>query len=72
MDLREVRVKRIIALVAVILAGIALLVISDTNASIADTAIPDNEVTSNQSGANNSSATATITITWTTVSLPGE
>jgi len=43
-----------------------------TNASVADTNIPDNEVTSSLSEANNSSGSATIMITWTTVSLPDE
>ena len=54
-------------LVLVLMIGLLLLGISDTTASIVNTNIPENEVTSSQSEANNSSASATITITWRTV-----
>ena len=40
-----------------------LLGLSDTDISVADTNIPDNETTSTISKAGNSSASATITIT---------
>ncbi len=45
-----------------LLAGFLLSAIADTGISIANTDIPDSEVTSSQSEANNSSASATITI----------
>ena len=48
---------------AIIITGSVLLGLSDTGISIADTGIPDNEVSSSVSKANNSSASATITIT---------
>ena len=60
--------KRLILLTAlvVILAGLSASVVSDTSASRIDSSIPDNEITSSQAGASNSSASATITITWIT------
>ena len=48
---------------AVILLGLPLSTISDSSAPLADTSIPDNEITTSQTEASNSSATATITIT---------
>ena len=64
-ELRELGVKRPFFLItfAIIIAGLVLLGLSDTGISIADTGVPVKEVTS--SAANNSSATATITITMT-------
>jgi len=58
-----VEVKRLIPLIAlvVILAGLPVLVVSDT--SLIDSNIPDNEITTSQTEATNSSASATITIT---------
>ena len=50
------------AIVVAVSVGLLLSRMPITSASIANTGIPDNEVTSNQSGANNSSASATITI----------
>ena len=50
---------------AIILAGIVLFTSSDTAISIADTRVPDNQVTSSE--ASNSSATASIKITMTGV-----
>jgi hypothetical protein len=50
---------------AIILAGLVLLGLSNTVISIADTSTPDNEATSRVSKASNSSASATITITMT-------
>jgi hypothetical protein len=38
-------------------------VVPDTGASLADSNIPDNEITTSQTEASNSSASATITIT---------
>ena len=62
-------VKRLIPLIAlvVILAGIPVLVVSDTGASPTDSNIPDNEITTSQTEASNSSASGTITITMTGV-----
>jgi len=63
-------VKRITVLVSVLM-GLLLSGISDTRASIADTSIPDDKVTS--CGTDNSdSASAMITITWTTAPLNDE
>jgi len=53
--------------IAVLLIGLVLLGISDTRIAIADTGVPDNEVTTSRAEASNSSAGATITITMTTV-----
>lgn len=61
----------ILAIIALVVSVVCLAV-SDTSASIADTSIPDNGITSNQSEAHNSTASATITITWTTASPPDE
>lgn len=60
--------KRLIVLVALvvlvmILAGSSASVVSDTGASLADSKISDNKVTTSQTEASNSSASATITIT---------
>lgn len=61
--------KRLIPLIAlvVILAGLPVLVVSDTSASPSDSNIPDNEITASQTEASNSSASATLTITMYTV-----
>ncbi|MCK4529453.1 hypothetical protein KAW18_18975 [candidate division WOR-3 bacterium] len=45
------------------MAGLVFFELSDTDISIANTLVPDNEVTSTISKASNSSASATITIT---------
>jgi hypothetical protein len=63
-------VKRLILLIAlvvlvVILAGSSASAVSDVNASLADSNIPNNEITTHQTEASNSSAGATITITMT-------
>ena len=57
--------KRLIPLIAlvVIIAGLPVLVVSDTGASLTDGSIPDNEITNSQTEAGNSSKSATITIT---------
>ena len=52
---------------AILPSGLVLFGSSDTVISIADTSIPDSEVTSNVSEARNSSATASIMITMTGV-----
>jgi len=61
-------VKRLILLtgLVVILAGLSASVVSDTGASRIDSSIPDNEISSSQTEASDSSASVTITITWTT------
>ena len=61
--------KRLIILVVLvsILVGLPLLAVSDTGASHIDSNTPDNEITTSQTEASNSSASATITITMTGV-----
>lgn len=53
----------ILLVLAVILIGLSLLGISDTTASVADTSLPDSKAASSISEVDNSSASATITIT---------
>ena len=55
--------KKLISLIAlvVILAGLPVVVVSDTSPT--DSNIPDNEITTSQTEASNSSASAKITIT---------
>lgn len=55
--------KQLLLLALIMVVALLVSGISDTGASIADTGIPDNEIASSISGANNSSASATITIT---------
>ena len=60
--------KRLIILFALvmlvmILARLPASAVPDTSVSLADTNIPHNEITTNQTEASNSSASATITIT---------
>lgn len=57
--------KRLIPLIALVVM-LPVLVVLD--ASLADSNIPDNEITASQTEASNSSASATITITMTGVS----
>lgn len=66
--------KRVIVLVTllVLLAGLLLSGIGDTSVSIADTDIPGNKVTSSATEGNNSSASATITVTMPGISSPRE
>lgn len=66
------KVKRLIPLIALamILAGLPVLVVSDTGVSLADTGVPHNELTASQTEASNSSASATIRITMYT--MPNE
>jgi hypothetical protein len=54
-------------ILAVLLIGIILFKLSDATISVASTGIQDNQVTNIMSGASNSSASATITITMTGV-----
>jgi len=58
-------VKRpvVLAILVVVLTGLLLSGLTDTTTSTADTGIPDTELTTYQAEANNSSASATITIT---------
>ena len=57
--------KRLILLIAlvVMLAGLSVSMVSDTSTSLIDSNIPDNELTTSQVEASNSSASATIVIT---------
>ena len=48
---------------AILLLVSILLGLNDTGISVADTGIPDTEITTSQTEAGNSSASATITIT---------
>jgi hypothetical protein len=48
-----------------ILAELSVLVVSDTGASLINSNVPDNERTTGQTKATNSSASATTTITMT-------
>ena len=57
----EMKTLVTVVTIAILLIGLVLLGSSDTGISIADSGIPDNEVTS--SVTRDSSATATITIT---------
>jgi hypothetical protein len=50
-----------------ILVGSSSSAVSDTGSSLTDSNIPDNEITTSQTEASNSSASATITITMTGV-----
>ena len=61
--------KRLIILIALImiLAGLSASAASDIGAPLTDSNIPDNEVTTSQTEASNSSASARITITMYTV-----
>jgi len=62
-----VEVKRLVTrvILAVPLVGIVLFDLSDTDISVADTSIPNDEVASNVSKVRNSSASARTTITMT-------
>lgn len=66
-DNEVLEMKKLIPLIAavVIIAGLPVLVVSDT--SPIDSRIPNNEITTSQTEASNSSASATITITMYTV-----
>jgi len=67
-EFNGVEVKRLVTVVilAILLVGLVLLGISDTNIAIADTSIPNDEVASSVSTASNSSASATTTTTMYT------
>lgn len=58
-----VEVKRLILLIALVVI-LPVLVVADT--SLTDSSLPDNEPTTSQTEAGNSSASATITITMYT------
>ena len=59
----------VIAAIVVLLGSLLLSNINDTSASV--DAIPDDEITSREADKSDS-ASATITITWTTAPLPDE
>ena len=63
--------KRLVTIVtlAILPAGLVLFDLSDTHVSVADTSIPDNKITTSQTKARNSSASAMIT--WTNPSGEG-
>ena len=65
--------KRLVVLVALIVVLAGLFLSGDSKTSIADTSVPNNEITSivNQTD-NPASETATITITMRTPPLPDE
>lgn len=54
--------KRLILLITLVMTLVAL-VVSDADTFLTDSNIPDNEITTSQIEASNSSASATITIT---------
>ena len=67
--------RRLVILVAVVVLLVALLIsgLSDIIPLVADTGISDNDKTSSVGEADNpDSASAAITITWTTASPPDE
>lgn len=55
----------IVVAVAILLIGLIPLGLNDTNIAVADTSIPDSEVTNSVSRAGNSSGGASIMITMT-------
>lgn len=59
--------KKLVTIVTLttLLAGLAVLGLSDTDISIVDVSVPDNEVVSSVSKAGNASAIAAIAITMT-------
>lgn len=60
--------RRLLILGLVLMVIVACLAVSDSRASIADTSVPNNEITSSV----NHTDSATITITMTTAPLPDE
>jgi len=67
------KLNLVILAIIVFIAGILCLATSDSKASIADTNVPNNDVTTSVNQTDNpSSATATIAITMRTPPLPGE
>ena len=62
--------RRLLILGLVLMVIVACLAVSDSRALIADTSVPNNEVTSTVNQTD--SATATITITMRTPPLPEE
>ena len=71
LESRNEKLNYPVALV-VILAGVVLLDIADTSASVGDFGISGNEVASSVGEASNSSASAIITIRMATAPLPDE
>jgi len=66
-ELTKMEVNRtfFVIILAILLVGLILVGLNDTDTSVADASIPNNEVASSVSKAGNSSASATITITMT-------
>ena len=66
-------VKRLVTVftLAILLVGLILFGLSDTDICVANTSVPDNGITTSQSEASNSSAIAMIVIAWTTPSGEG-
>jgi len=65
--------KRLVVLLALVVVVAGLFMPGDSKASVADTNVPNNEVTSSVNQTDNpSSANATITITMRTAPLPDE
>lgn len=65
--------KRLIVLIALLVVAVGLFMPGDSKASVADTNVPNNDVTTTVNQTDNpSSATAAITITMRTLPLPGE
>lgn len=62
----------LIALAAIVVPLEILLLSNTTGNDASINIVPDNEVSDNIGEANNSSASDTITITWTTIPLPDE
>lgn len=63
--------KKVLVLVLITIVALLMSGASDSKASIADTSIPDDDEVSGLNETANS-ASAIITITWTTGLLPGE
>ena len=56
---------------AILLIGLILLGLDDTDISVADTSVPDNKITTGHAEASDSSTTAMTVIAWTTPSGEG-
>ena len=65
--------KRLVTVVtlAILPVGLGLFDLTNTDISVVDTSIPDNKITTGQTKASNSSATAMIMIALTTPSSEG-
>lgn len=59
----EVKKSFLLAILVILLVGLVAFGLNDTTISLADTGVPNNEITSSVSKASNSTAGAAITIT---------